>query len=112
MYGVPVLQLAQRRRGNGLFQREAHEEALQAYHRAKSMLDMVEGRADGDQQEVNANMAIVTLNIAAVHLAQQHYVAAADSCSDALQLQPNNVKGLVRRSRCYSRMHEYAVRFS
>jgi hypothetical protein len=54
-------------------------------------------------------MAVACLNIAAAHMAQQHFAAAADGCSHALQLQPDSVKGLVRRARCYSRMHEYAV---
>ncbi len=49
------------------------------------------------------------LNIAAVHMEQGEYAAACSSCSAALVLDPENLKGLVRRAQCYIAKHEHKV---
>lgn len=51
----------------------------------------------------------VLLNIAAVHMEQGEYAAACSSCTAALVLDPENVKGLVRRAQCYIAKHEHKV---
>ena len=51
----------------------------------------------------------VLLNIAAVHMEQGEYAAACSSCSAALVLDPENLKGLVRRAQCYIAKHEHKV---
>ena len=107
-----ALQLTERRQGNDYFRKGLLDKAMCQYQRAHAVLDMVEGMGKDDQDEIDINKSVVLLNIAAVQLTAQEYAAAADSCSTALVLQPDNVKGLVRRAKCYSHMNEYKVRCS
>ena len=107
---LTALQLTERRRGNDYFRKGLLDKAMCQYQRAHTVLDMIEGMGKDDQEEIDINKSVVLLNIAAVQLARQEFAAAADSCSAALKLQPDNIKGLVRRAKCYSNMHEYKVR--
>ncbi|KAK9809910.1 hypothetical protein WJX72_001445 [[Myrmecia] bisecta] len=98
--------LTERRRGNDHYKAGQHEQALVCYERAKSIVELVNALSAADALEVDRNKVAVYLNIAAVHLAVQHHQAAARMCRKALELQPQNVKALVRRSKAYMGRHE------
>lgn len=48
--------------------------------------------------------------VAAVQMERGEHAAACSSCSDALALDPKNVKGLVRRAQCHLARHEHKVK--
>ena len=85
------------------------DEAMHHYTRAKSIVDLVAGMSNSDQEEVDKNKVSVLLNIAAVHMEQGEHAAACSSCTAALALDPKNVKGLVRRAQCHIARHEHKV---
>lgn len=107
------MQLTERRRGNECFNRGDLDQAMWHYKRAKSIVDLLQSISGithrSEQEEIDENKATVNLNIAAVHLRSRHYSIAAESCSTALSIQPQNVKGLIRRAKCFCFMHEYEV---
>lgn len=68
---VLKLQLTERRRGNDHFRKGLLDKAMCQYQRAHTVLDMIEGMAKEDQEEIDINKSVVLLNIAAVQLARQ-----------------------------------------
>ena len=103
-------QLSQRRKGNELFKKGDLKGALSHYEQAECIIASISGTSQADQEEVDHNRATVLLNIAAVHMGLKQYATAASNCSRALSIQPENVKGLIRRAKCRCFMHEYQVR--
>ncbi len=104
-------QLGQRRKGNELFRKGDLKGALPYYEQAESIVNSISGTSQADQDEVDKNRATVLLNIAAVHMGLKQYTTAADCCSRAISIQPENIKGLIRRAKCRCFMHEYQVRY-
>lgn len=103
------MQLTQRRQGNILYQESRFADALKHYSSAMSMVEPITGRADQEQQEVDANLVKVYLNIAAVHLQQQHHGAAITWCTKALKKDRSNKKALLRRAKAHLGRHNYQV---
>ena len=103
------VQLTERRKGNEHYRGRRFPEALHHYDRARSIVEYVRGAGTGDQAELDANRVAVDLNIAAVCIAIRDYSQAVHWCSEALKLQPDSVKGLLRRSRANLERHEYEV---
>lgn len=106
---LPQLQLTERRKGNEHYRARRFPEALHHYDRARSIVEYVKGSSTGDQHELDANRVAVYLNIAAVCIASQDASGAVHWCSQALELEPRNVKGLLRRSKANLQRHEYEV---
>ena len=106
---MAMLQLAERRQGNHMYSTKQYDAALQHYVRAKSIVDIISGMASSDQHEIDENRAAVCLNMAAVHLARQHFADAAKCCTDALQSSSCSVKAYLRRANAYIGLHEYQV---
>jgi tetratricopeptide (TPR) repeat protein len=99
--------LTERRQGNEKYRCGDYQGALYHYQRASAVVDFVKGLSRADQAEVNINRVAVYLNIAAAKLALGEYSAAVDKCTAALDLDPQNVKALVRRARAEMKRHEY-----
>lgn len=64
------------------------------------------------QEEINKNRLSVLLNLAAGHIAQKEFGAAARRCTEALALDPENIKALLRRAKAYTGRREYEARCS
>ena len=60
-----------------------------------------------DQKEIDTNKVSVLLNIAAVLMERGEYAAACKHCTEALVLDPKNVRGLVRRAQCLIARHQH-----
>lgn len=103
------VQLIERRQGNMHYDKRHFTAALEHYSKAASMLEVIKGRAAEEQQEVDANLGKVYLNIAAVHLQQQYYGEATMWCTKALKLDGSNDKALLRRAKAHMGRHNYQV---
>lgn len=79
------------------------------YDRARSIVEYVQGVSASDQMELNRNRVAVYLNIAALCMATQDYCRAVHWCGEALELEPHNIKGLLRRAKANLHSHEYEV---
>lgn len=108
-YCTLCMQLVERRQGNVRYKRRHFTEALEHYSKAASMLEGLSGRAEEEQQEVDANLGSVYLNIAAVHLQQQYYGEAVKWCTKALKLNRSNDRALLRRAKAHMGRHNYQV---
>lgn len=104
-----LLQLSERRQGNHAYSVQDYTNALHHYTRAKSIVDIIISMGRSEQHEIDENRATVCLNMAAVHLAEQHHADAAQCCTEALQSSSGNVKALIRRAKAYIGLHEYQV---
>lgn len=105
------LQLTERRQGNQRYQCKDFEAARKHYEGAKSIVDMIQGSGATEQQEIDNNRVTILLNLAALHLATKENRKAVQCCSEALQLEPNSKKALLRRGKANMRMHNYKVGF-
>ena len=70
-------------------------------------MDIVSGMGKSDQKEIDTNKVSVLLNIAAVLMERGEYAAACKHCTEALVLDPKNVRGLVRRAQCLIARHQH-----
>lgn len=104
------VQLMERRQGNVHYKKRHFTEALEHYSKAASMLEGLSGRAKEEQQEVNASLGSVFLNVAAVHLQQQYYGEAVQWCTKALKLDASNDRALLRRAKAQMGRHNYQVK--
>lgn len=62
------------------------------------------------QEEIEKNRVCVLLNLAAGHVALKEFGAAAKRCTEALALDPQNIKALLRRAKAYTGRREYEAR--
>lgn len=104
------MQLNLRRQGNQQYNKRQFPEALEHYTKAKRLLENTKGAQSDGQAEVLHNLVTTQLNIAAVHIAQQHYGAAVKSCTEALSMDNNNIKALTRRAKAHKGRHDLEVR--
>eukprot|EP00899_Mesostigma_viride_P004330 jgi/Mesvir1/13899/Mv16025-RA.2 len=106
---VPALNehLSLRRAGNEYYQEREFEQAMLLYRKALAVVEFVQGRSPHDQEEIDKNRVTVLLNIAAVELECKNYGHAVEVCAKALELEPENSKGLLRRAKANIRRHEY-----
>ena len=79
------------------------------YQRALAILDFVQGGSAADQGEVDANKVAVLWNMGAVHLAQAEYGACVARCTEALKLEPDSIRVLLRRAKAYVGRGEYSA---
>lgn len=104
------MQLMERRRGNEHYRSRNFQAARQHYDRALAVVELVKGAGPEEQHEIDANRLAVLLNLAALHLESGDFSQAAISCSQALEIDGSNAKGLLRRAKAYIAMHDYEVR--
>eukprot|EP00803_Ostreobium_quekettii_P008768 evm.model.scf_4361.2 EVM.evm.TU.scf_4361.2 scf_4361:2653-7237(-) len=98
--------LAERRKGNAAYGAKRFSEALAHYERALAVVELVEAINPADAEEIDANKVAVLLNIAAVRVEEKSFGAAVEMCTRALQLDPKNAKGLLRRARAHAGRHD------
>lgn len=84
--------------GNKLFQNGAHQPASDAYTRALDNLRFIFPEEESEQEAINAIRLVCNLNRAACQLKLNLFAEAKHSCSDALYIDPSNVKALYRRA--------------
>ena len=70
-------------------------------------MDFIQGMGAEDQKEIDTNKVSVLLNIAAVLMERGEHAAACKHCTEALALDPKNVRGLVRRAQCLIARHQH-----
>ena len=103
------MQLKLRRQGNEHYKQKQFKSALEAYTRAKAMVDNLNGLDVEQSQEVARNLLATELNIAAVHYTEQHFGTAIKCCSKALAIDGQNVKALLRRAKAHIGRHNLEV---
>ena len=103
------MQLTERQKGNARYKKSDFPNALEHYSNAVSILEPITGRAAEEQQEVDANLVKAYLNIAAVHLQEQHYGTAIAWCTKALKKDCASDKALLRRAKAHLGRHNYQV---
>lgn len=96
---MSAIQLAERRQGNSAFKAGDYLAALHHYRRALAVVDFVEGQNPWDQEEVQQNKLSTLNNLAAAHLGLKQWKQAAEFCSKALEIAPDNVTAILRRAK-------------
>ena len=104
-----MLQLVERRQGNQRYKAKNFTAARHHYERAKSIVDLVRGEGPREQDEIDLNRMTILLNLAALFLATKENAEAVQYCTQALQLDENNKKALMRRAKASLRMHNFKV---
>lgn len=87
--------------GNKLYQAGAHQPAADSYTRALDNLRFLFPEEESDQEVINGIRLVCNLNRAACQLKLNLFAEAKQSCSDALYIDPNNVKALYRRAQAH-----------
>lgn len=97
--------------GNEYFKNQRFSMALKCYNRVLRAIDSISGMmdtfSDAQVKTFDALKVTVNTNIAVVYHKQQNYAQAEAACTTALEIDPNNVKALVKRSQCYSAKEDY-----
>ncbi len=91
-----------RAEGNEFFRSRNFEEALNKYTEMIQMLSML--FSDSLMSERNDLLEKAWNNSAATLMEMHHYTHAIDACDAVLDMNPVNVKALVRRAKCYNRL--------
>lgn len=106
--------------GNMLFSEKQYAKARRMYQRALRVLenfvvdhDDDEDEGDNATQECQSSEAVQQLklvchlNMSACCLRLQDYAGAMQSATEALHINPSNVKALFRRGQAYAKLDEY-----
>jgi FK506-binding protein 4/5 len=93
--------------GNRFYQSADHQAASDAYTRALDEMRFMFPESEADQNKINAIRLVCNLNRAACQLKLQDFAAAKQSCSDALYIDPTNVKALYRRSQAHTATFDF-----
>ena len=93
--------------GNRFFQEGNHKFASEAYTRALDEMRFMFPEAEADQNTINSIRLVCNLNRAACQLKLQDFAGAKQSCSDALYIDPVNVKALYRRSQAHTATYDF-----
>jgi len=102
-------QLRERFAGNALYRAGRLEEAEERYGRARAILTILSATNADDEAELTKNRVAVLGNLASVAFAAARYGAAAERCTVALELDPHNVKLLLRRARSRAVRGDFAL---
>lgn len=84
--------------GNAAYKAADVPLAVDSYTKALSEMRFVFPEEEKDQAQINNIRLVCYLNLAACQIRTQDFVGAKKSCSDALYLDPSNVKALYRRA--------------
>jgi len=87
--------------GNALFKEGKFERAAGKYKRALTYVDSDYGVADEDKEKLKQVKIALYSNIAASKLQLKDYGAVKENCKKVLDLEPTNVKALVRQAKVY-----------
>jgi len=100
---------AQKRKddGNELFKVGRYKRAIKKYKKAMTFLDAEYGMNDDQKATVKKLKVPLYLNLAASKLATKQYKEVIEDCNKALEIEANNVKGLIRRSKANIELDEW-----
>lgn len=92
---------AEKDRGNALFSKGEHKEALAAYHFAKLHIKGLMNVKPEEEEEIKAVNLSCNLNMAAVYIKFGWWQKAITVATQVLETDPKNVKALFRRGKAY-----------
>lgn len=92
---------AEKDRGNELFQKGEHKEALAAYHYAKLTVKGLVNLKPEEQEQIKAIELSCHLNMAAVYIKFGWWQKAANVATLVLETDSSNIKALFRRGKAY-----------
>lgn len=92
---------AEKDRGNALFSKGEHKEALAAYHYAKLYIKGLVNVKPEEQEEIKAIEKSCHLNMAAVYVNLGWWQKAITVSTQVLESDSNNIKALFRRGKAY-----------
>eukprot|EP00873_Tetraselmis_striata_P045271 jgi/Tetstr1/465535/TSEL_010204.t1 len=98
--------LTERRKGNDAYLEKDFKQAMHHYTRALSIVNLIQGLSSQDQIEVLRNKVAVLSNIAAVHMGKGEYGKTVQLCTEALEIDSNNSRALLRRAKANILRHE------
>ncbi|XP_057249166.1 peptidyl-prolyl cis-trans isomerase FKBP65 isoform X2 [Beta vulgaris subsp. vulgaris] len=87
--------------GNALFKAGKFWLASKKYEKAVKCIEFNHSFSDEEKRKANGLLLSSNLNNAACKLKLEDFVGAATLCSKALELDPDNIKALFRRSQAY-----------
>lgn len=97
-------------RGTSIYQQNNIDFGLRRFRRALEYLDSilsVDGFSNAMVSRMNTLKCHCNLNLAAGYLKQEEFDKVIVHCTEALVLEPNNVKGLFRRAQAHAKLHKY-----
>jgi len=87
--------------GNELFKASKFKRAIKKYKKALTFLDAEYGMSDEQKAKAKELKVPLYLNLAACKLSTKQFTEVLEDCKKALELDPNNVKGLVRQAKAH-----------
>jgi len=100
---------AQKRKddGNELFKVSKFKRAVKKYKKALTFLDAEYGMTDEQKTKAKELKLPLYLNLAACKLSTKEYKEVLEDCKKALELDPNNQKGLLRQAKANLELDEW-----
>eukprot|EP00026_Physarum_polycephalum_P009127 Phypoly_transcript_09239.p1 GENE.Phypoly_transcript_09239~~Phypoly_transcript_09239.p1 ORF type:complete len:413 (+),score=126.11 Phypoly_transcript_09239:104-1342(+) len=100
---------AQKRKddGNELFKASKFKRAIKKYKKALTFLDAEYGMTDDQKGKAKELKVPLYLNLAACKLSTKQYTDVLEDCKKALEIDPNNQKGLVRQAKANIELDEW-----
>ena len=99
-------------KGTEIYQANNLEFSLKRFKVALSYLDSIDCKGRSTSDSIRKRTKTLTsqchLNLAAGYLKMENFQAVIDHCNIALDLDPDNVKGLFRRGQAYTRLNMYS----
>lgn len=103
-----AMAFARKEAGNVLFKAGAFEKAIREYQQIFAFVDCYDGGSGPTTSEETAQIKELKVahfsNLAMCHLKLGHTEQARASCSEAIAIDPGNIKALFRRGRCNSEL--------
>jgi len=100
---------AQKRKndGNDLFKESKYKRAIKKYKKALTYLDAEYGMNDEQKAKTKELKTPLYLNLAACKLGTKQYKEVKEDCNKALEIDPKNVKGFIRRAKANIELDEW-----
>jgi FKBP-type peptidyl-prolyl cis-trans isomerase len=93
--------------GNELFKVSKFKRAVKKYKKALTFLDAEYGMTDEQKVKAKELKLPLYLNLAACKLSTKEYTEVLEDCKKALDIDPNNVKGLLRQAKANVELDEW-----
>lgn len=84
-------------KGAGYFKSEKFKAAIQVYKRLKDLIEDIDDDDNNHKEEFQTLLLSSYLNLSLCYLKINENIEAKNACDSALELDPNNEKGLFRR---------------
>lgn len=93
--------------GNELFKASKFKRAIKKYKKALTFLDAEYGMSDEQKVEAKKLKVPLYLNLAACKLSTKQFKEVREDCNKALEIDANNLKGLIRRAKANGELDEW-----